>query len=255
MTQAMLFTGTATILSLLISPFFGGISTDGLSDLWLIALLMVLAQAFGNILFFKGLADLEAGVTAIAFSSILLWGAILSVMFLHSSFSLVQVIGMGLLFVAIIAVQYKKGSKKIESPILYIIGSALLLAVFQICSAQLAKSVPTATYLLLNFGGSTALVWLVYRQRIHADLRKLKLQKVKVTQVAVLAALCSMGYFVFSYFAYRQAPDRGVVVVLLTSQVVLSVILGAIFLKERGHIKRKLGAGVLALVAGILIKS
>jgi drug/metabolite transporter (DMT)-like permease len=255
MTQAILLTGTASVFSLVISPFFGGISTHGLSGVWGIALLMVLAQAFGNILFFKGLSELEAGVTAIALSSILLWGTVLSVIFLHSTFSLTQVIGIVLLFMAIIGVQYKKGSRRIETPVLYIVGSALLFAVFQVCSAELAKAVPTATYLILNFGGATVVVLLFYRKRVHKDIKTLKPHKVQVTKVVIASVMCSMGYFIFSYFAYKHAPDRGIVIVLLTSQVVLSVILGAIFLKERGHLNRKLGAGVLALIAGILIKS
>ena len=255
MAQSVLFTGAAAILSLIISPIIGGISTAGLSELWAVALIMVLAQSFGNILFFKGLAALEASVTAIAFSSILLWSVILSVMFLGSSFSIVQIFGIVFLFAAIVMVQYKKGVKKVEPAILYIVFSALLFAVFQVSSAELAKTVPAATYLLLNFAGATVIVWLIYFKRVNSDLKELSRQKLMVSQAVALAAICSTGYFVFSYFAYMAAPDRGVVVVLLTSQVVLSVILGILLLKERENTGRKLGAGFLALIAGILIKS
>ena len=43
--------------------------------------------------------------------------------------------------------------------------------------------------------------------------------------------------------------------VLLTAQVILSVIFGIIFLKERGNMGKKLLAGILAVIAGILIKA
>lgn len=254
-TQAVLFTGAATGLSVLISPFIGGISFNGLSGLWLITVLMISAQAGGNILFFKGLATLEASVAAIAFSSLLLWGSILSIAFLDSSFSYQQIAGIALLFLAILLVQYKKGVKRIEPAILYILSSALLFAIFQVSSAELSKTMPAGTYLLLSFGGATLIVWLAYIKQVHKDFKTILKHKTSVAQATVFASTCSMGYFVFSYFAYRNAPDRGVVVVLLTSQVILSVILGIIFLKEYGQIKRKLTAGVLAVIAGILIKS
>ncbi len=255
MTQSVLFTGAATLLSLAISPFVGGISFDGLSGLWLITLLMIVSQAGGNILFFKGLASLEASVAAIAFSSLLLWGSLLSVVFLGSSFSLQQMGGIVLLFLAILLVQYKKGAKKVEPAILYILGSALLFAVFQVSSAELAKTMPAGTYLLLSFGGATLIVWLAYIRQVRKDFKTLAKHTVSVVQTTIFASACSTGYFVFSYFAYRNAPDRGVVVVLLTAQVILSVLLGVILLREREHLPRKLVAGCIALLAGILIKS
>lgn len=65
----------------------------------------------------------------------------------------------------------------------------------------------------------------------------------------------SMLYFLFSYLAYRYAPDRGIVVVLLTSQVILSVLFGLLFLKEKENTTKKVAAGILAFIAGVLIKS
>lgn len=255
MTQSALFTGTALLLSLLISPFVGGISFRGIGSLWLPTTIMIVSQALGNVLFFKGLAKLEASVTAIAFSSILLWGSILSVIFLGSSFAPKQLLGIALLGVAILLVQYNKKAQRVNLAIMYILASALSFAVFQVSSAELAKTMPAGTYLVLSFGGATALVWLAYMERIRNDLRTLDKDRISVATATLMAAACSTGYFVFSYFAYQNAPDRGVVVVLLTSQVILSVILGILLLKERDNMPRKLVAGVIAVLAGLLIKS
>lgn len=254
-TQSVLFLGTAFFLCLPLSPFIGGITFEGLSSLWLPTTIMILSLALGNTLFFKGLSKLEASITAIAFSSILLWGSILSVMFLGSSFSIKQIAGIGLLGFAIILVQNIKKIKAINPAVLHIIISALFFAIFQVSSAELAKSMPAGTYLFLSYGGATLLTLLMYGKQVAQDLKSLSKQKVAVAKVTLLAALCSTGYFVFSYFAYQQAPDRGVVVVLLTSQVILSVILGIILLKENDRLPRKLAAGLLAAIAGVLIKS
>ncbi|MDQ5886323.1 MAG: EamA protein [Patescibacteria group bacterium] len=254
-TQSVLFLGTAFILSLLISPFVGGISFEGISNVWITTVIMVMSLTVGNILFFRGLSKLEASITAIAFSSILLWGAILSVIILGSSFSPTQMIGIALLGCAILLVQKNSKSYKVDPSILYIILSALLFAIFQVSSAELAKTMPAGTYLFLSFGGATLVTYLFNINKIKQDYKYLVAHKVSIAKATVLAAVCSTGYFIFSYFAYRYAPDRGVVVVLLTSQVILSVLLGILLLNEKDRLPLKMVSGLLALIAGILIKS
>lgn len=217
--------------------------------------MMIISLTLGNILFFKGLSNLEASITAIAFSSILLWGSVLSVLFLDSSFIPKQIIGIILLGFAIIFVSYNRKAHLIDRSVLYIIVSALLFAIFQVSSAELAKTMSAGAYLFLSFGGASLLTYLVYMKKVHQDIAVLTHKKMYVLRATLSAAACSTGYFLFSYFAYRYAPDRGIVVVLLTAQVILSVILGVILLKERDRIPRKIIAGVLALIAGILIKS
>lgn len=92
-TQSLLLTSFAGVLSLLISPVVGGISFKGLGQFLFPTALMISSQAFGNILFFKGIKNLDASTAQIAFSSILIWGAILSVIFLKSIFSPIQLTG------------------------------------------------------------------------------------------------------------------------------------------------------------------
>jgi drug/metabolite transporter (DMT)-like permease len=101
------------VFTLIISPSIGGISFNGILAVWPIAVIMVLSQAFGNVLFFKGMEKLDAGSTQIAFSSILMWGAILSVLFLNSNFSALQIIGIFVVMFAIIFNAYRKDHKNL----------------------------------------------------------------------------------------------------------------------------------------------
>ena len=87
------------------------------------------------------------------------------------------------------------------------------------------------------------------------DWTLLKKQLKKTTRSTLFASSTSVLYFLFSYLAFQEAPDRGVVVVLLTAQVILSVVLGIIFLKEKDNVPRKVIAAVLAFAAGALIRS
>lgn len=253
-TQSVLLTSFATILTLLVSPFIGGISFRGIPHIWLTTLLMVFSQAIGNVLFFKGLERLDAGNSQIAFSSILVWGAILSVLFLHSTFSWLQLLGILLLLFAIILIQYRKGRERFNISVGYIIAAAGLFAVFQVTSAQLSTVMNAGTYLFLAYFGSAVIISLIYAKRVLKDMQLLTKQVAVVGRNGLFASGTSLLYFLFSYFAYRLASDRGIVVVLLTTQVILSVIFGIVFLKERESIKQKLIAGTIALVASVLIK-
>lgn len=254
-TQTVVLSGLSAVIVLPLSIFIGGISTKGFSGNWPTIFIMILSVSLGNILYFKGIERLDSGTTQIAFSSILIWGAILSVLFLHSHFSLLQGVGIILLLFAIIFSQYKKGKIKLSPSIGYIVASAASFAVFQVTSAELATKMTAGTYLLLAYLGCVFIVGAIYFGKISQEMGVLIKDIAKVGKATFLASSTSLMYFVFSYFAYRVAPDRGVVVVLLSTQVIFAVILGGIFLKEREGLGRKVFAGVLAVIAGIFIKA
>jgi len=253
-TQSVLLGVYAGLLALPISLLVGGINFSGISTVWQATLIMIVSQAFGNILFFKGLNSLDAGTTQIAFSSILIWGAILSALYLGSQYSGLQLLGIFLMLIAILLIQYRKGLK-LDKGILLIIGSAALFAIFQVASAKISNIVNTGAYLILAYLGSALILIIIYFKTITKDF-KLLVNQVKTTSLSTLfASGTSLLYFTFSYFAYQIAPDKGIVVILLTTQVILSVIFGIIFLKERENMTKKILAGILAVAASILIKA
>ena len=255
-TLSFLLTASTGLLILFFNPLLGGLDFSGVKSNVMTLALIVITSVAGNIVYFAGQKKLDAGVTQIIFSSILIWGGILSVLFLQSTFSIPQVIGMIILLTAIIMVQYKKkGSVSINKSALYIILSAMLFALFQVGSAHVSTSIHVAAYLLITSLGTALTILCTSFNTIKKDYVALKTHfKGTVTNLFVASGTSSL-YMMFSFLAYKTAPDKGVVVVLLTSQVILSVLFGIVFLKERENIKVKIIAGVLALIAGILIKS
>lgn len=254
-TQSILLTSLAGLISLVISPFIGGISFVGIQKVIYPVLIVVFSQAFGNILFFKGIKNLDAGTSQIAFSSILIWGVILSTSFLNSSFSNSQFAGIILMLFAIIIIQYKGGRLTLNSSVLYIIASASLFAIFQVFSAQVSKSITTGTYLIIAYWGPSILLGLIYFRKTKLEIYSLSDKAKNSAGRVIFASGTSLLYFLFSFLAYKTAPDDGVVVVLLTAQVILSVILGILLLNEKDNTARKLIAAILAFIAGVLIKS
>lgn len=253
-TLAVLLTGSGAFLALILSPLLGGISFTGLASYWPVASLMVVSSAIGNVLYFRGLENLDASNAQVIFSSILIWGTVLSVAFLGSSFSLLQVIGVFILLGAIILIQYKKSTTLFNSSSLFIFGAAVCFAVFQVSSAVLSKVISTGTYTFLAYAGGTLIVSLVYRKKVFADLRSIN-GRANALLLTLMVGSLSVAYAVFAFLAYRTAPDRGVVVLLLTTQVIFGVVLAVLFLKERNSIPKKIIAAVLAVLGGLLIKS
>lgn len=254
-TQSMLFTGVAAIFACVAIPILGNFQLDFSPTVWSILTVIIVLQAVGNLLYFKGLKELQASVASVAFSSIVIWSTLLSVVFLGANFSLIQYAGVALLLFSIVYIQYKKGGKYLEPAVLYIMAGSLCYAGFVVGSAKIASIVPLSTYLLLCYLGPTLIIGILYSKKIKQDLAHLHLKNHKYIPILLLTSLASVGYFCFSYFAYQFAPSKGTVVVLLTLQVVVSVLLGIIFLKEHDRLGRKLSAGALALIASIMIKA
>ena len=254
-TLSFLLTFTTGLLVLLFNPLVGGLDFSGVKSNLFTLLLIVITSVVGNIVYFAGQRKLDAGVTQIIFSSILIWGGILSVLFLESTFSIQQVVGMIILLTAIIMIQYKKGKISLNKSAAYIVLSAMLFAFFQVGSAQVSSMISAAAYLLITSFGTAFAILIIYFNTIKKDYAPLRTHLKSTVHNLFFASGTSSLYMVFSFLAYKDAPDRGVVVVLLTSQVILSVLFGIVFLKERKNITMKVIAGVLALVAGILIKT
>ena len=253
-TQSVFLLIASGVLSLLAIPF-SGFSLAGISEVWPIVLLTLIASAIGNIAYFKGIAKLESGTTQIAFSSILIWGLLMTHVFLGTTLSWVQSIGVVLLLFAILLAQYQKRAIKLQPGILLILLSAACFAGFQVASARMAQEFTLGTYLFVIYTGSALLIALPYLGQIRRDLAQARGHLSPLAKTAAVTGGASVLNYIFAYFAFRTAPDPGIVVLLFTAQVVLAVILSVIFLKERTNVALKVGAGVLAVVAAVLIKA
>lgn len=254
-TQTALLMAVGTVWGLILSPFVGGLHVGNVAGVWFILAVAIVASALGNLLYFRGIATLESGTTQIAFSSILIWGIIMSWMFLGTRLSLIQSLGVLVLLFAIVLAQYQKGRVKPGRGIWLIVASAACFAAFQITSAQLAHTLTPGTYLVLTYLGDALLLGVPYWMVIRKDLHKNRGALSGLMVTLIITSGISIAYNVFAYLAYSSAPDAGIVVLLLTSQVILAVILSIIFLGERKDIVRKLVAGGLAVVAAMMIKA
>lgn len=251
-TQSILLLAAGGFISLLVSPLLGGISTNVTSLNLLIVALVVVPSAIGNFLYFIAIKDLTNGTAQIAFSSILVFATTLSVVFLGLHLSLMNVLGVITLMIAILSVVNGKVELN-KRGVTLMVASALMFAVFQLASAHISKEVTAGTYLMIGYFGPAIVLLALKPRKVIREIRSSDFRRVLV--VPLLTAIPSVGNFLFAYYAYRTAPEPAKVAMLLSSQVVVTVVLSYFFLNERGHVWRKVGAAVLVVLSAILIKA
>jgi drug/metabolite transporter (DMT)-like permease len=251
-TQAAMLPFAGALITLAVSPFLGGLSFNFTGVSLLAVALVVVGQGLGNITYFEAIKSLTNGTAQIAFSSILLFNTFLSLIFLNLTLSPLNIVGLILLMLAILSVANGKIEMNKRGVLLMLL-AALLFSVFQISSAHLSKEVGASTYLLIAYLGAAGVVFLMKSRVIIRDIRNTEIKQ--YLGIPLLTALPSIGNFLFAYYAYKEAPEPARVAMLLTSQVVLTVLLSYFFLNEKGHLWRKVLAAMLVVISAILIKS
>lgn len=251
-TQALLLSLAGTVITVTISPLFGGIHFDIQRLSIMTAILVVIPQGLGNIVYFAAIKNLTNATAQIAFSSILIFNTILALMFLNLHLTPMNYLGIFILILAILLVVTGKVELHPRGVSLMIL-SALLFSVFQLASSELSKQVTAPTYLLIAYLGSAIVIFVLKFKTIIADIANSKSVK-SVVGIPLVSAIPSVGNFFFAYVAYRIAPQGAKVAMLLTSQVVFTVILSYFFLNEKTNIRKNIFAATLVVVAAILIK-
>lgn len=250
-TQAVLLSTVCGLLTVPAIPLLGGITADFSNTNWLTVALVAGGQGLGNICYFTAIKKLTNGTAQIAFSSILIFNTLLSLLFLHLHLSFINILGIGLLLFAIISVVSGKIVFDRGGVLLMVVGS-FFYAVFQLSSSQLSQHVSAAVYLLIAYIGGAVVVFALKARTVVRDMRRPGFRP--AVRNSVYAAVPSLGNFLFAYYAYRSAPTPAIVAILLTSQVVVTILLSYVFLQEREHLGRKFSAAVLVVVAATLIK-
>lgn len=251
-TQAALLPLSAALIAVAASPLLGGLHFNFAGVSLFAVALVVLGQGLGNIVYFAAMKRLTNSTAQIAFSSILIFNTVLSLTFLGLHLSLVNIFGLMLLMLAIVSVT--SGKIKIDRRgIGLMVLSAFLFSIFQLASAEISKQVGAAMYLLIAYTGAAMVVFALKARIVVTDIQNTGF--VDSLKIPIITAIPSIGNFLFAYYAYRIAPEPAKVAMLLTSQVVLTVLLSYFFLKEKGHVWRKISAAGLVVVSAILIKS
>lgn len=234
----------AVILWIVHPPDFG-IFTPADFLLVACATLLTISLQVTNV---KALQYLEASVFAIIYNLRIILTTILGILFLSESTDLLRILGGVLILLAIITVKQRGSRLSNGKGIRWAIGAVFVLSFLNLTEKTLINNIGFLNYFPISITLAAVIMWgylLLTRRTID---KKLLLQP-KIIQLMILRA--------FSGYGFSLALAAGALISVANyisgMGVIFTVLLGAVWLKERDYLGRKILATAVAVIGLTLI--
>lgn len=229
---------------------FVGFSIPPLKEFWINFLLMALLYAAGTLFLFRSLQTVEVSEATIIVASRALWTVAVAVFFLGEQMNTERAIGILLIFGAIVLVSYKSGEFKLSKGIWFLLAAATCYGLAVANDSYILRyykdtlTFTTIAFLLPGFAmvifRPSAIPWVVALIRSR-----------EMVTMAIMSVFYSGSAIAF-YLAFRYGGAASQISPVQQSDVILTVILAAIFMSERGELPKKV-VGALVTVAGVYL--
>ena len=177
---------------------------------------------------------------------------ILAFVFLGEKLGVVQYASIAVMLIAVYLIMFRSGSRH-KRPferniyIYFLLGTAMLAAVFNILLKYLLTTVTPVTYLIL-LQCFMAIEMMAYMQLHYGGVREVVKNTRKFIVPIVFAAACTTAYRFFFYTAVSGTFIALASPLLNTFTAILVVLAGAIIFKE-GNVKKKLLLSLVMIAA------
>ncbi len=220
------------------------------SDIWLHLLVIGILYGYGSVFFFKSIKTIEASEMSILSSAGTLVTVVLSYFFLNERLNLTQVVGMFLILISVAIINHNKHAFKLSVGAWNALIGAACFGSAVIVDTFILKSYPAISYLPVGsfFIGVILLVSFPrsFRKVIH-DVRRID------GNLVLYSALYTFGALMF-YIPLQSGTYVSQLSAIGRVSIIFTVILSAIFLKERSHIGKKILGAILTTIGIFLIK-
>jgi uncharacterized membrane protein len=213
-------------------------------------LLAAILWGSGTIFLFRALQHLESSQVTILGSTKVLVTIVTAIIFLHESFNLQKLIGTIIIIIAIVLVSGFKKGMKFNNGMIYIFGMALCYGIALVVDTGIVKHYDPISYLAVSniLIGTLLLIRFPKVIKQARSFFKLNFLK-KMLPVGILSSSQAMAYY--SALSSGQASQ---IASINQSQVIVTILLAVILLKERSNLLLKLIAAVLTTIGVILLK-
>lgn len=218
---------------------------------WVIVLFACIVWALETFVAFEAYIHVPVSVRSPLDEVRVIFLLILSVIFLAESLSIEKVLGTILVFIGIFTLTYQKGNflnKIREKGIMLVFLSAFLYSIASILDKAALKYFSAGTYGFLVYF-VPAIMFIPFITNKKAEIGNLF--KNSIFLVLVSAFVSFLAYF-FRLKAFSLA-DVSLVFPITRLSVLIGVISGIIFLKERENILRKIIASIIVIIGVVLI--
>lgn len=169
--------------------------------------------------------------------------------FLKEPFILTEILGAILIIVSNVIIFYEKGSFKFDKYVLIGLIANLCFSVAMFLDVNLSEKFNLPFYIMLTLSVPAILIFIVERIKFSDLKEELKLANKKY----MFATAISWGLAILCQLRAYQLGKITVIAPLCAISVILNVIAGYIFLKEKDNLLRKVIAGILIVTSVILI--
>lgn len=224
-----------------------------LAGLWAPFLLVLVLYAVGNLLIFKSLENTEASLFSIIFSTRAAVTALVAYLFLGEVLSSRNLWGLLFVLGGVLIVNLKNTKKKSSSDIVIPLTIALIFGINNTVERALLQQLDLYGYVTIAFIIPALLLLFTYPSISVLKQKLTPYSQPKMIKNNLLMSALYAGSAVTFFTALQTAETASQVTTINISSVVLTVILAAIFLKERDHLNKKLVAAVLTLIGLYLV--
>lgn len=204
----------------------------------------------GSVLCFKALKLLESSEVTIITSIRSVVTIIASIFILHELFNVQKMIGTAIILLSVVFVTNLKKGFKFNKGVIFAICSTLFTGSAVVVDSLVLRSLDPISYLAIANLLIGALLLLFSPKTIY-KLQFLKQKRFLASMLPII--FLSTAQAIAFYYALRIG-NASQIAPIAQSQVIVTVFLAAILLKERDHVIRKMIAAGLVMVGVLLLR-
>lgn len=231
-----------------IYAIFHGIVLPDFSQYWFPILATIILYGLGHIVSAKSLQLIEASIFSILFASSAIWTMIVGLFLFSDRLNATQFIGAALVFMSIFALAENKKSLKLDRGIALGLLSSAIFGVAVAAWAYVGRRSDAPTWTALSFLGPSLFV-LIFNPKVVLRMKPLLVRDVLI-RMLLLGVIFSVSALA-SLLAYRDG-NVNLVATLQQTGIIVTTVLGVIFLNERKNLRQKAVAAAICF-AGVLL--
>jgi drug/metabolite transporter (DMT)-like permease len=249
--SAAFFNLSAGIMLMAIALVTGFQAFD-IAYLWVWILLNIGAAVIADILQFNALKRIDAGNFAIIESTRVVWTIAVATAFLGEGLAAIQVIGALIILSASTLVLWSQRSKSSQAMTGFVLAGsfAAVYGAATVVDRVLFQMVDVISYLGVALLVQGLVIGLIYRHRMRKVSQLFNRQNAIPFAGDVLFFVPSI---VLLLEAVKRTDNVSLLSALLPLSIILSVVLAAVFLRERNHMAHKAAGALLASIGVALL--
>lgn len=205
--------------------------------------------AGGTVAFFQSIKRIEASEMTVLAGSGVLFTILTSFLFIHEQLTSVQLIGAILILSAVILINYNRKTFRLNTGAWLAILGAALYGTAVVADTYIIKRYDAISFLPLASFTPGLIISLWYVRKVPTALRSLMHIDKNLLIFSFLYTVQGAAF----YLALENGALVSQMSTVSRASIILTVILSAIFLKERKHVWRKIIAAILTTIGVLLV--